>query len=151
MYGSLQLCTSRFILFRLVARNQCFNPFRKCKHQGSFINCCSIRVIVGKLLVDILIDIRLLIQYRLGLITDDSRSYISFSLSFIINKGRSTRMHNNLRAGSISFNSYTILVNIVLGLQQIINLYSQQSQCQFFNLITPLIISLQFSPYISSI
>ena len=48
---------------------------------------------------------------------DNSRSYISFSLSFIINKGRSTRMHNNSRAGSISFNRYTILVNRVLGLQ----------------------------------
>ena len=151
MYGSLQLCTSRFTLFRLVARNQCLNPFRKCKHQGSFINCYSIRVMVGKLLVDILINVRLLTRYRLGLITDDSRSCISISLSFIINKGRSTRMHDDSRAGSISFNNHTILVNRVLGLQQIINLHSQQSQCQFFGLIAPLIIGPQFSPYIGSI
>ena len=151
MYGSLQLYTSRFILFKLIARNQYLNPFRKCKYQGSFINRYSIRVIVGKLLVDILINVRLLIQYRLGLITDNSRSCISFSLSFIIDKGRSTRMHNNLRAGSISFNRYTILVNRVLGLQQIINLRLQQSQCQFFGLIAPLVISLQFSPYLGSI
>jgi hypothetical protein len=47
---------------------------------------------------------------------DNSRSCISFSLSFIINKGYSTRIYNNSRAGSISFNSYTILVNRVLGL-----------------------------------
>jgi hypothetical protein len=72
---------------------------------------------VGKLLIDILIDVRLLIRYGLGLITDDGRSYISFSLGFIVDKGRSTRMHDNSRAGSISFNSRTILVNIVLRLQ----------------------------------
>jgi len=47
---------------------------------------------------------------------DNSRSCISFSLSFIVNKECSTRIYNNLRAGSISFNSYTILVNIILGL-----------------------------------
>lgn len=116
MYRSLQLCTSRFTLFGLVSRHQYPNPFRKCNHQRSFVNCCSIRVTVGKLLIDILINFSLLAQYSLGLITDRRSICISFGLSFIVNKRCSTRVQHNPRAQSISFNRHTILVNIVLAL-----------------------------------
>ena len=116
IYRSLQLYTSRFTLFGLISRHQYPNPFYKYNYQRSFVNYYSIRVTVGKLLIDILINFSLLAQYGLGLITNRRSVYISFSLSFIINKRYSTRVQHNLRAQSISFNRHTILVNIVLAL-----------------------------------